>query len=85
MNDAVAVPSIDRLVPATVWSFLVIGIGGIIGILWDTAHIPSYVFRIEIPWMGRAAHIPWAMVGVGSWFVVNALLCGRAVIGGKGR
>ena len=58
---------IDRLVRVAPWPLLVIGIGGIVGILWDTAHIPGYIFGVELSWMGRAAHIPWAMVSVGLW------------------
>lgn len=72
----------DRLVRIAVGSFLVVIISGIVGISWDVVHIPVYIFGVEIPWMGRAAHIPMAMVGIILWFWACTLLTGWVIVKG---
>ena len=78
IDVAVAFSRPTRLVRFTLGPFLVIGIGGIAGVLYDAIHIPHYLFQGAN--VGRQVHLLVLLVSVGLWSVVNALLCGRVIV-----
>ncbi len=69
IDVAVAFSRPARLVRVALGPFLVIGIGGVAGVLYDAVHIPHYLFQGPM-WVARCLSWScWLAVVCGAWLI----------------